>query len=82
MLDTSFSYYGVVGDFALTQNLFLIANGLGIGAFYSVLVLSIIMFAQSRPHVPEVITGLLGACLIGLSLLASIRHGGRAEGNG
>ncbi|MDD9733631.1 DUF475 domain-containing protein, partial [Mameliella sp. AT18] len=108
VLDASFSFDGVIGAFALTQNLFLIAIGLGIGAFYvrsmtlmlverktlaqfrylehgafySVLVLSIIMFAQSLTHVPEVITGLLGACLIGLSLLASIRHERRAEGNG
>lgn len=100
VLDASFSFDGVIGAFALTQNLFLIAIGLGIGAmyvrsmtlmlverktlaqfrylehgaFYSVLVLSIIMFVQSLAHIPEVITGLLGACLIGLSLVASIRY--------
>ncbi|MFZ7092653.1 DUF475 domain-containing protein [Primorskyibacter sp. 2E233] len=100
VLDASFSFDGVIGAFALTQNLFLIAIGLGIGAlyvrsmtlmlverktlaqfrylehgaFYSVLVLSIIMFAQSVVHIPEVITGLIGACLIGLSLMASIRY--------
>ncbi len=100
VLDASFSFDGVIGAFALTQNLFLIAIGLGIGAmyvrsmtlmlverktlaqfrylehgaFYSVLVLSIIMFVQSLAHIPEVITGMLGACLIGLSLLASIRY--------
>ena len=100
VLDASFSFDGVIGAFALTQNLFLIAIGLGIGAmyvrsmtlmlverktlaqfrylehgaFYSVLVLSMIMFIQSLVHIPEVITGLLGACLIGLSLVASIRY--------
>ncbi|MGP6086358.1 DUF475 domain-containing protein [Antarctobacter jejuensis] len=100
VLDASFSFDGVIGAFALTQNLFLIAIGLGIGAmyvrsmtlmlverktlaqfrylehgaFYSVLVLSIIMFTQSLVHIPEVITGLIGACLIGLSLIASIRY--------
>lgn len=106
VLDASFSFDGVIGAFALTQNLFLIAIGLGIGAFYvrsmtlmlverktlaqfrylehgafySVLALSIIMFAQSLTHIPEVITGLIGACLIGLSLMASIRYERRGQG--
>jgi hypothetical protein len=100
VLDASFSFDGVIGAFALTQNLFLIAIGLGIGAlyvrsmtimlvekgtlaefrylehgaFYSILALSVIMFAQSIAHIPEVITGLIGAGLIGLALLSSIRH--------
>ncbi len=99
VLDASFSFDGVVGAFALTNNLFLIAIGLGIGAmyvrsmtimlveketlaafrylehgaFYSILALSVIMFAQSLLHVPEVLTGLLGAGIIGLSLLASLK---------
>ncbi len=34
VLDASFSFDGVIGAFALTQNLFLIAIGLGIGALY------------------------------------------------
>ncbi len=34
MLDASFSFDGVIGAFALTQNLFVIAIGLGIGAMY------------------------------------------------
>ncbi|MGY3438386.1 MULTISPECIES: DUF475 domain-containing protein [unclassified Marinovum] len=100
VLDASFSFDGVIGAFALTQNLFLIAIGLGIGAFYvrsmtimlverkmltqfrylehgafySVLVLSVIMYAQSLWHVPEIITGLLGATIICASLYASIRY--------
>jgi hypothetical protein len=100
ILDASFSFDGVIGAFALTQNLFLIAIGLGIGAFYvrsmtimlverkmltqfrylehgafySVLVLSIIMYAQSLWHIPELITGLAGAALICLSLFSSIRY--------
>ncbi|AKS46698.1 hypothetical protein SAMN05444287_1817 [Octadecabacter temperatus] len=100
VLDASFSFDGVIGAFALTNNLFLIAIGLGIGAFYvrsmtimlverntlsqfrylehgafySVLALSIIMYGQSIWHIPEVITGLIGAALIGLSLISSIRH--------
>ncbi|MFT3689906.1 DUF475 domain-containing protein [Paenirhodobacter sp.] len=99
VLDASFSFDGVIGAFALTQNLFLIAIGLGIGAmyvrsmtimlverntlaqfrylengaFWSVLILSMVMFAQTLIHVPEVVTGLLGATLIGLSLISSLR---------
>lgn len=34
VLDASFSFDGVVGAFALSKNLFIIAIGLGIGAFY------------------------------------------------
>ncbi|OOY14334.1 MULTISPECIES: DUF475 domain-containing protein [unclassified Thioclava] len=100
VLDASFSFDGVIGAFALTQNLFLIAIGLGIGAmyvrsmtlmlvergtlaefrylehgaFWSIFVLSVIMFAQALFHIPEVITGLLGAGFIGLALLSSLRH--------
>lgn len=100
VLDASFSFDGVIGAFALTQNLFLIAIGLGIGAFYvrsmtimlvenetlaefrylehgafySILTLSVVMFAQSIMHIPEIFTGLIGAGLIALSLWASIRH--------
>ncbi|RAI03716.1 hypothetical protein DLJ53_04335 [Acuticoccus sediminis] len=105
VLDASFSFDGVVGAFALTQNLFLIAIGLGIGAlyvrsmtimlvergtlaqfrylehgaFYSILVLSVIMYAQSMVHVPEFITGLLGASFIILALWSSIQYNKRAE---
>jgi len=106
VLDASFSFDGVIGAFALTQNLFLIAIGLGIGAvyvrsmtimlverkslaqfrylehgaFYSILALSVIMFAQSMVHIPEVITGLVGAFLIGLALISSIRYNRAVEG--
>jgi len=100
VLDASFSFDGVIGAFALTHNLFLIAIGLGIGAmyvrsmtimlverqtlaqfrylehgaFYSILALSGIMFAQTLFHIPEMVTGLIGAALIGLSLISSVRH--------
>lgn len=103
VLDASFSFDGVIGAFALTQNLFLIAIGLGIGAmyvrsmtimlverktlaefrylehgaFYSILVLSVIMFAQTMWHIHEMITGLLGAVFIGLALISSVRHNRR-----
>ncbi|MBM9594170.1 DUF475 domain-containing protein [Roseitranquillus sediminis] len=99
VLDASFSFDGVIGAFALSQNLFVIAIGLGIGAmyvrsmtimlvekgtlaryryiehgaFYAILILSVIMYAQSLVHIPEVITGLGGAALIGISLWSSVR---------
>ncbi len=100
MLDMSFSFDGVIGAFALSQDLFIIAIGLGIGAlyvrsmtimlvekgtlseyrylehgaFYAILFLSVVMFAQTLVHIPEVVTGLFGALLIGVSLWASIRY--------
>ena len=105
VLDASFSFDGVIGAFALTQNLFIIAIGLGIGAmyvrsmtimlvekgtlaeyrylehgaFYAVLILSVIMYVQTLTHIPEVITGLGGASLIGISLWASIRHNAKEK---
>jgi hypothetical protein len=108
VLDASFSFDGVIGAFALTQNLFVIAIGLGIGAmyvrsmtimlvekgtlaeyrylehgaFYAILILSVIMYAQTMVHIPEVITGLGGAALIGLSLWSSIRHNRREKVEG
>ena len=106
VLDASFSFDGVIGAFALTQNLFLIAIGLGVGAmyvrsmtimlvekgtlaefrylehgaFWSILILSIIMFAQTLVHVHELITGLLGASFIGAALWSSLRYNARAAG--
>lgn len=100
VLDASFSFDGVIGAFALTQNLFLIAIGLGIGAmyvrsmtimlvekgtlselrylehgaFWSILILSVIMFSQTVWHVNEVVTGLLGATFIGLAYWSSVRY--------
>lgn len=99
VLDASFSFDGVIGAFALSQNLFVIAIGLGIGAmyvrsmtimlvekgtlaeyrylehgaFWAILILSVIMYIQTMVHIPEVITGLFGAALIGVSLWSSIR---------
>ncbi|WP_347140144.1 DUF475 domain-containing protein [Paracoccus sp. SSK6] len=109
VLDASFSFDGVIGAFALTQNLFLIAIGLGIGAmyvrsmtvmlvergtlaefrylehgaFWSILILSIIMFGQTMWHLPEVVTGLLGAVFIATAFVNSImwnrRHKDEAQ---
>jgi hypothetical protein len=100
ILDASFSFDGVIGAFALTHNLFIIAAGLGIGAmfvrsmtialvehetldefrylehgaFYAIGALASVMFFDVFVHVPEVLTGLIGAVIIGLSLFSSIRH--------
>ena len=105
MLDASFSFDGVIGAFALTSNLFVIAIGLGIGAmyvrsmtimlvekgtltqfrylehgaFYAILILSIIMYVQTLVHIPEVITGLGGAVLIGIALWSSILYNRRHD---
>jgi hypothetical protein len=103
VLDASFSFDGVVGAFAITNNLFIIAIGLGIGAmfvrsltimlvdkgtltqylylehgaFYAIGALAAIMFLNTFNHIPEVVTGLIGAAFIGLSLWSSIRHNRR-----
>ena len=104
VLDASFSFDGVIGAFALTNNLIIIAIGLGIGAmfvrsmtiflvrqgtmseyrylehgaFYAILALATIMYINTFAHIPEVITGLIGAVLIGLAFWASVRSN-RAE---
>lgn len=98
VLDASFSFDGVIGAFAITNNLFIIAVGLGIGAmfvrsltilmvekgtlqafrylehgaFYAVGALAFMMFTGAVVHVPEALTGLIGATFIGLSLFASL----------
>lgn len=100
MLDASFSFDGVISAFALSQNLFIIAIGLGIGAFYvrsmtimlvergtlaqyrylehgafyAILMLAMLMYTETLVHIPEAITGLVGALLIGIALLSSIRY--------
>lgn len=100
VLDASFSFDGVIGAFALSNNMVVIAIGLSIGAmfvrsmtvhlveagtlaeyrylehgaFWAIIVLGVIMLISARYHVPETLTGLVGAVLIGLSLWWSIRH--------
>jgi hypothetical protein len=104
VLDASFSFDGVVGAFALTSNLFIIAAGLGIGAmfvrsltillverhtlsqflylehgaFYAIGALAVLMLLDVFVPVPEVVTGLIGAVIIALSIWASIRARARA----
>ncbi|MEL1250421.1 DUF475 domain-containing protein [Aurantiacibacter gilvus] len=100
VLDASFSFDGVIGAFALSNNMIVIALGLSIGAmfvrsmtihlvekgtlaqyrflengaFWAIIVLGGIMLASAKFHIPETITGLIGAALIGLSLWWSVRH--------
>ena len=50
------------------------------GAFWSILVLSILMFVQTLRPIPEVITGLLGAGFIGMAFLSSLAW--RRQNNG
>lgn len=100
VLDASFSFDGVIGAFALSNNMLIIALGLSIGAmfvrsmtimlvqkgtlaeyrylehgaFWAIIALGLIMLASARFHIPETITGLIGAVLIGLSLWWSVRY--------
>lgn len=100
VLDASFSFDGVIGAFALSNNMVVIALGLSIGAmfvrsmtimlvrkgtlgeylylengaFWAILALAGVMLASARIHIPETVTGLVGAALIGASLYWSIRH--------
>ncbi|MGN3973316.1 DUF475 domain-containing protein [Tsuneonella sp. SYSU-LHT278] len=99
VLDASFSFDGVIGAFALSNNMIVIALGLSIGAmfvrsmtihlvekgtlaqyrylehgaFWAIIVLGAIMLLSARWHIPETVTGLIGAVLIGLSLWWSVR---------
>ena len=103
VLDASFSFDGVIGAFALSNNMIVIALGLSIGAmfvrsmtihlvekgtlaqyrylengaFWAIIALGGIMLVSARFHIPETITGLIGAILIGLSLWWSVRFNRR-----
>lgn len=99
VLDASFSFDGVVGAFALSNNMIVIALGLSVGAmfvrsitihlvkqgtlseyrylehgaFWAIIVLGVILLLSARFHLPETVTGLIGAVLIGISFWWSIR---------
>ncbi|RPF70421.1 DUF475 domain-containing protein [Aurantiacibacter spongiae] len=103
VLDASFSFDGVIGAFALSNNMIVIALGLSIGAmfvrsmtihlvekgtlaqyrflehgaFWAIIALGAIMLLSARFHIPETVTGLIGATLIGISLWWSIRQNRR-----
>ncbi len=100
VLDASFSFDGVIGAFALSNNMIVIALGLSIGAFFvrsmtihlvrkgtlaqyrflehgafwAIIALGLIMLLSAKVHIPETVTGLIGATLIGLSLWWSIHR--------
>lgn len=100
VLDASFSFDGVIGAFALSNNMLIIAVGLSIGAlfvrsmtvhlvragtltkyrflehgaFWAIIALGLIMLFSASFHISESITGLIGAVLIGISLVWSMRY--------
>ena len=100
VLDASFSFDGVIGAFALSNNMLIIAVGLSIGAlfvrsmtvhlvragtltkyrflehgaFWAIIALGLIMLLSAKFHISESVTGLIGAVLIGISLLWSMRY--------
>jgi len=104
VLDASFSFDGVIGAFALSNNLFIIAIGLAIGAmfvrsltimlveketlasyrylehgaFYAIIALAVMMFLGTVHHIPEAVTGLIGAAFIVTAFWDSIRYNRRA----
>lgn len=99
VLDASFSFDGVVGAFAITNNLFVIMVGLSIGAFfvrsltilfveretlqefaylehgafYAIGSLAVLMMLNPIIHIPEWITGLIGAVFIITAFVSSLR---------
>ena len=100
VLDASFSLDGVIGAFALTKDIVIIAAGLTIGAIfvrsitvslvhsgtldtyrflehgahYGIGALAVIMLLSMSDsvHIPEVVTGLIGAGFIALAIWTSI----------
>ena len=100
VLDASFSFDGVIGAFAITQDVVIIMLGLAVGAMfvrsltvylvnkgtldeyvflehgahYAIGILAAIMLVSIRYHISEVVTGLVGAILIALSVFSSIRY--------
>ncbi|MFE3885860.1 DUF475 domain-containing protein [Streptomyces lydicus] len=98
VIDASFSFDGVIGAFAITNDIFMMALGLGIGAMYirsltvflvrkgtlddyvylehgahyAIGALAVILLATIKYEIPEVVTGLVGVALIGLSFASSL----------
>jgi uncharacterized protein len=108
VLDASFSLDGVIGAFAITKDIVIIAAGLTIGAIfvrsltvsmvqnstleaykflehgahYGIGALAIIMLLSMSPnvHIPEIVTGLIGAGFIALAVWTSMRANTKATG--
>lgn len=99
ILDASFSLDGVIGAFAITNDVLLIAAGLGIGAlwvrsmtiflvrrgtlseykflehgaFYTILILAVSMFASIFFNIPDITIGLAGVIVIGAAVISSVK---------
>ncbi|MEU2963058.1 DUF475 domain-containing protein, partial [Streptomyces albidoflavus] len=108
VLDASFSFDGVIGAFAITNDIVLMALGLGIGAMYvrsltvylvrqgtlddyvylehgahyAIGALAVILLVTIRFQISEMITGLIGVVLIGLSFWSSVRRNKRLAAEG
>ncbi|MFJ4919484.1 DUF475 domain-containing protein [Streptomyces sp. NPDC088725] len=108
VLDASFSFDGVIGAFAITNQIFWMALGLGIGAMYvrsltvylvrqgtlddyvylehgahyAIGALSVILLVTIQYQIHEIITGLVGIVLIGLSFWSSVRRNKALEAAG
>ncbi|MEU4212709.1 DUF475 domain-containing protein [Streptomyces sp. NPDC026206] len=112
VIDASFSFDGVIGAFAITNDIFEMALGLGIGAMYirsltvflvrkgtlddyvylehgahyAIGALAVILLITIKYEINDVITGLVGVVLIGLSFLSSIvrnrKEAGPGDGSG
>lgn len=52
------------------------------GAHYAIGALAFIMLASTKVHIPEVITGLIGAAFIGLSLISSVHYRNKHSSQG
>ena len=100
ILDASFSFDGVIGAFAITQDVVTIMLGLAVGAMfvrsltvylvqqgtleqyvflehgahYAIGALAAIMLVSMRHEIPEVVTGVVGAVFISLSILSSVLY--------
>jgi uncharacterized protein len=98
LLDASFSFDGVIGAFAISKDIVVIAVGLGLGAVYirtltvylvrqgtlseyrylehgahwAIGVLAVLLYVGIDHHVPEVVTGLIGATLIVAAFISSV----------
>jgi uncharacterized protein len=107
VLDATFSFDGVIGAFAVSKDIIVIAVGLGLGALYirtltvylvrqgtlakyrylehgahyAIGVLAVLLFISAEVHVPEVITGTIGALLILAAFFSSIRANRAEEGD-
>jgi uncharacterized protein len=105
VLDASFSFDGVIGAFAISKSIVVIAIGLGIGALYirtltvflvrkgtlteyiylehgahwAIGILAVILFVGIEMHVPEVVTGCLGAGVILAAFIASVVRNRRED---